>query len=62
MDWMDVDSSKWTKRMIENFIYDQNNAGERPRKHSAEKLIQFAGITDPKQIKKFNKIYEAEYA
>ena len=64
-DWMEVETQdQWTPALMKDFIWEQNNHcydGGSAKKHSAEKLMSFAGITDPAKVKQFNRAYKSLY-
>jgi hypothetical protein len=62
--WMTQDSDQWTKATMESFIISQNNYsydGQRPQRHSAEALANFAYLKG-KQRDIFIKVYDKIYA
>ena len=64
-DWMEIEEqSQWTPKLMKDFIWEQNNYrydGNSPIKHSAAKLMSFAGITDSEKVKQFNRAYKSIY-
>ena len=64
-DWMEIEEqSQWTPKLMKDLIWEQNNHrydGNAPIKHSAEKLMSFAGIEDPAKVVQFNRAYKSIY-
>lgn len=64
-DWMEIEEqSQWTPALMKDFIWEQNSNrydGGSAIKHSAEKLMSFAGISDPVKVKQFNRAYKTLY-
>ena len=65
--WAHTDSNTWGKRTMEDYIWHQNNVivdsydfyGKIT--HSAEALIQWADMDNPKTIAKFKRVYAEMY-